>query len=220
MARTFDEGRRGHYSPTQVPEPPVSRFLFADTRIAWLWLIARLYAGYEWLVAGTEKLGDPAWTGAKAGTALTGFVKGALSKTAGAHPDVTGWYGAFLQNVVLPNAATFGWIVAIGETLVGVALILGLLTGIAAFFGGLMNVNYLLAGTVSTNPILFVFATWLVLAWRIAGWWGLDRWALPLLGTPWAPGTLISRNPPVQETDDDLEARRRQAEADREKRAG
>ena len=25
----------------------------------------------------------------------------------------------------------------------------------------------------------------IVLAWKVAGWWGLDRWALPLLGTPW-----------------------------------
>ena len=41
---------------TQVPEPPIARFLFADTRIAWLWLIVRVYVGWQWLVAGTEKL--------------------------------------------------------------------------------------------------------------------------------------------------------------------
>jgi thiosulfate dehydrogenase [quinone] large subunit len=81
--------------------------------------------------------------------------------------------------------------VTFGEILVGIALILGLLTGIAAFFGGFMNASYLLAGTVSTNPFLFILATWLVLAWRVAGWWGLDRWALPLLGVPGAPGTLF-----------------------------
>jgi hypothetical protein len=49
---------------------------------------------------------------------------------------------------------------------------------------------YLLAGTLSTNPLLFILGTWLVLAWRVGGWWGLDRWLLPLLGTPWAPGAL------------------------------
>jgi len=26
---------------TQIPEPPIARFLFADTRMAWLWLIVR-----------------------------------------------------------------------------------------------------------------------------------------------------------------------------------
>ena len=40
----------------QVPEPPIARFLFADTRMAWFWLIVRLYVGYQWLTAGLEKL--------------------------------------------------------------------------------------------------------------------------------------------------------------------
>jgi thiosulfate dehydrogenase [quinone] large subunit len=87
--------------------------------------------------------------------------------------------------VVLPNAALFSYLVAIGEVLVGLGLIVGLLTGIAAFFGGLMNATFLFAGTVSSNPLMFILATWLVLAWKVAGWYGLDRWALPLLGTPW-----------------------------------
>jgi thiosulfate dehydrogenase [quinone] large subunit len=87
----------------------------------------------------------------------------------------------------------------LGEIAVGLGLIFGCLTGIAAFFGGLMNVNYLFAGTVSSNPLLFVLATWLVLAWRVAGWWGLDRWLLPLLGTPWSPGTVArSQEPEAQ----------------------
>jgi thiosulfate dehydrogenase [quinone] large subunit len=83
-------------------------------------------------------------------------VNNALTKTAGEPPDVQGWYAWFLENVVLPNASFWSYLVAVGETLVGLALIVGLLAGIAAFFGSLMNVNFLLAGTVSTNPILFV----------------------------------------------------------------
>ena len=59
------------YSPTQIPEPPLARFLFADTRIAWLWLIIRVYVGWEWLTAGWGKIQNPAWFGASAGSALT-----------------------------------------------------------------------------------------------------------------------------------------------------
>jgi thiosulfate dehydrogenase [quinone] large subunit len=81
--------------------------------------------------------------------------------------------------------------VSFGELLVGVALILGIFTGLAAFFGSFMNVNYLLAGSISTNPLLFIFATWIVLAWKTAGWIGVDRWILPALGTPWRPGNLF-----------------------------
>lgn len=171
-----------------VPENPVSRFLFASTRAAWIWLIVRLYVGYSWITAGWKKVNSDAWTGDNAGTAISGFVKGALGK-AEAGTDVTGWYASFLENTVLPNAKVFSYMVAWGELLVGLGLILGLLTGIAAFFGGFMNVIFLFAGTLSSNPILFILATWLVLAWKNAGWYGLDRWALPKLGTPWGRKT-------------------------------
>ncbi|HEV2358530.1 MAG TPA: DoxX family membrane protein [bacterium] len=180
--------RRG----TIVEDPPIARFLFGDTRLAWFWLLVRLYAGYEWFIAGTEKLGNPAWTGAKAGLAVTGFAKGALTKTAGAHPNVAQWYAAFLQGFVLPHAVLWSWLITLGEIAVGVGLIIGLFTGIAAFFGGLMNANYLLAGTVSTNPILFILATWLVLAWKTAGYLGLDFYVLPMLGTPGRPGRVFA----------------------------
>ncbi len=168
-------------------DPPVARFLFQDARFSWFWLLVRLYAGYEWLTAGLGKLQSTAWTGSQAGSAMTGFVKGALSQSTGAHPSVQSWYAAFLQNIVLPNAVVWSYLISWGETLVGIALVLGIFTGIAAFFGSFMNVNYLLAGTVSTNPILFILGTWLVLAWKTAGWIGLDHWVLPTLGTPWAP---------------------------------
>ena len=176
-----------------VEDPPLARFLFGDVRLSWLWLIVRLYVGYEWLSAGWAKIQNPVWFGAKAGTAITGFANGALTKSTGDHPDVQAFYAWFLQNVVLPNSAVWSYIITIGETLVGIALILGIFTGIAAFFGSFMNVNYLLAGTVSSNPILFVLATWLVLAWKTAGWLGLDRWILPLVGTPWKPGKILNK---------------------------
>jgi thiosulfate dehydrogenase [quinone] large subunit len=48
-----------------------------------------------------------------------------------------------------------------------------------------------LAGTVSTNPILAIPAIFIILAWRNAGWLGLDRFVLPLVGTPWQPGNVF-----------------------------
>jgi thiosulfate dehydrogenase [quinone] large subunit len=173
--------REGH--SIVVSENPVSQFLFSSTRSAWIWLIVRLYLGWTWLHAGWGKVTNPKWTGDEAGAALTGFIKGALAKAE--EGQVYGWYAAFLENVVLPNAKVFAYLVAFGEVAVGLGLILGLLTGIAAFFGSFMNVSFLFAGTLSSNPLLFILATWLVLAWKNAGWWGLDRWALPYLGTPW-----------------------------------
>ncbi|PYE48398.1 DoxX family protein [Deinococcus yavapaiensis] len=167
-----------------TPKFDLSRFTFANARTAPLWALLRVYVGYEWLTAGLHKASDPngVWIGAKAGVAVGGFLKGALAKTAGDHPDVQGWYASFIQNFALPNATLFSYLVTFGEIAVGLALILGLFTAVAAFFGGFMNVAYLLAGTVSTNPVLFVLATWLVLAWRVAGYLGLDYFVLPRLG--------------------------------------
>lgn len=180
---------------TQFDDPPVERLLFNDVRLSWLWLVLRLWLGWQWLEAGWGKVQNPAWVGAGAGAPIRGFVQGALSKTGGEHPDVPGWYAWFLQNVVQTNAGLWSNLVAYGEVLVGIALVLGLFTGIAAFFGGFMNFNYLLAGTVSTNPMMFLVAGLLVLAWKTAGWLGLDRVVLPLFGTPWAPGKLFRGDP-------------------------
>jgi thiosulfate dehydrogenase (quinone) large subunit len=49
-----------------------------------------------------------------------------------------------------------------------------------------MNLSFLLAGTVSSNPVMFMIAILLILAWKVAGWYALDRWVLPRLGTPWS----------------------------------
>ena len=94
------------------------------------------------------------------------------------------------------GAQAYTWfsdLIVYGEILVGVALILGAFTGIAAFFGAFMNWNYIMAGSASVNGLLLVIAVGLMVGRKVSGWIGLDRWLLPLLGTPWQPGTLFSR---------------------------
>jgi thiosulfate dehydrogenase [quinone] large subunit len=149
--------------------------------------------GYEWLMAGWNKVGSPAWTGDQAGAAVRGFLTGALEKTTGAHPDVSGWYASLIENFALPNAQSISYVVAYGEVVIGALMIIGLFTGIAAFLGIALNFNFLFAGTVSTNPILLLLQLFLILAWRVAGWIGLDRRVLPMLGTPWQPGTMFRK---------------------------
>ena len=179
--------------PVQIPEPALARILFSSTYFSWLWLILRIYIGYEWVMAGWAKVQSPLWVGAKSGTALKGFLMGSLGKSTGAHPDVSMGYAWFINHVALPNLSLFSHMVAYGEILVGIGLIFGIFTGIAAFFGAFMNMNYLFAGTVSTNPLMFVIELFLILAWRVAGWYGFDRYVLPLLGTPWKPGKAFKK---------------------------
>ncbi|MBS2027663.1 MAG: DoxX family membrane protein [Deltaproteobacteria bacterium] len=178
------------WSADEIPTPTGLRGFYYSRFSAPLWLAVRLGVGATWLYAGIEKLVDAngAWMGAYAGAAVRGFVADALAKNMGPRPEVSGWYAAFLRDVVLPHATFFSVLVTVGEIAVGLGLIAGLFTGVAAFFGGFMNLCFMLAGTAGINPVLFVLATWLVLAWRVAGHWGLDRWVLPRLGAPGWPG--------------------------------
>jgi thiosulfate dehydrogenase (quinone) large subunit len=169
-----------------IGEPGPAHFLFHDLRSAPLWLVVRIYVGFAWLEAGWEKItGNPSWL--SSGQGLNGFWAGALKTGAGTtHPAITyGWYRSFLQYMVAQGWATwFAKAICLGETAVGLGLIFGVLTGWAAFFGLLMNMSFMLAGSASTNPVLFSLAILLILAWRVAGYLGGDRFVLPLLGVP------------------------------------
>lgn len=146
-----------------------------------LLLLIRLYVGWQWLVAGFEKITSPVWVGDKAGTAVGGFLMGALAKTGGEHPSVQWWYAEFVKNIALPNKVIFSYLVSFGETAVGLGLILGALTPFAAFFGAFMNFNYLFAGTVSTNPVLLLLELIIIKFWKDSGVLGLDRFIMPKL---------------------------------------
>lgn len=153
-------------------------FAFTSTKFAWFWLFVRLYLGYEWVYAGYEKLINPFWVGGKAGVAITGFVKGALSKTVGEHPDVSSWYAWFLSHAVLPHSVLWSYMISYGELLVGLGLIFGAFTFVSAFFGFFMNLNYIFAGTVSTNPQMLILGLLLMFAKKTAGYFGFDNYVL------------------------------------------
>lgn len=175
---------------TVVQDPPFAKFLFSDTRIAWVWLIVRLWLGYQWVDASLHKISNPAWV--QTGDALKGYWTNAVAiPDAGKAAISFDWYRSFLT--FLLNTESYRWfapLISYGELLIGIALIIGMFTGIAAFFGGFMNWNFMMAGTASTNPVLFVLALGLVLAWKIAGYYGVDYYLLPKVGTPW-PGKQI-----------------------------
>ncbi len=179
-------------------DPALARVLFNTPRFAWLWLIIRVWLGYQWLEAALHKIGAPAWTGN--GAALKGFWEAAIRiPPPPARPAIAfDWYRTFLQYLLTIQAYTwFAKLVAYGELLVGVALIIGVFVGIAAFFGGLMNWNFMMAGSASTNPMLFLVAILLILGWKVAGYYGLDAYLLPILGTPWKPGKVFTSKPSV-----------------------
>ncbi len=184
------DGRR---EALHMREPWFAGFLFASSTAGWLWLLPRLYLGYEWTKAGWDKLTDSAWI--STGAALQGFASYASSElTTGDHPAVNyGWYASFLRWISTDSYPWMAKVISIGEFAVGVCLILGLFTGIAAFLAGTLSFSFGLAGVAGVNPLFFLLEVLLVLAWRSAGYIGLDRWVLPALGTPWEPGPVFRR---------------------------
>ena len=140
--------------PIYFEEPRAARWFFGSSRAAWIWLIARLWLGWEWLQSGWGKVfggdltlrfwqwGDPeyAFTGdgnmgwVRAGPATSGSVtrwpgsRLARSSTlAGLPPGRWRTAGTcpFWSGSGTPRIGGFGPMVAIGELVIGVLLILG-----------------------------------------------------------------------------------------------
>ena len=217
-----------------IEEPRIARWLFGSSQTAWVWLIARVWLGWEWLAAGWGKVfggtitwrvwnwGDAAYSltgdgnigwvrsgtvsveGADqargVGDAVAGFAQGAIASSEGPHPDVAySWYVTFLEWIRDTAHPVLGPLVAIGELLIGVALIVGAFVGIAAFFGATLNFSFVFAGSAGVNPAMILISGLLILAWRNAGWYGADRKLLPALGTPWQRGEDVDLRPRLRQ---------------------
>ena len=183
-----------------VADPPLAKLLFSDKRLAPIWFIVRMYVGFSWLDAGWHKVID---TGAKTNYIIDGagiysfWQRIAAVPVAPAKPVITyDWYNGFITFMVNNHwEGLFGKLIAFGETAVGIGLIFGAFVGIAAVGGAFMNLNFMLAGSASTNPVLLLLGFLLVLAWKTAGFIGLDRILLPILGTPWRGKKLSAPAP-------------------------
>jgi thiosulfate dehydrogenase [quinone] large subunit len=194
LVALFEDRKAPAADEVEVEGPAFVRFLFHNTRAGLFWLPIRLFVGFAWLEAGWHKFTDPEWM--QGGAALRAYWERAAAIPEQGRPPITyEWYRDFIQ--VLLNGgheSWFAYVVTFGELAIGLGLLVGALTGIAAFFGATMNMSFLLAGSASTNPIMFALAVGLMLAWRVAGYYGVDRYPLPALGAPWRPGSVFQRD--------------------------
>lgn len=179
-------------TPGQTDDPVFWKLLLGNAYLSVLWMPLRFFIGRQWMTSGEGKLRNDAWM--DGGSALQGYWTAATTVPEGATSSriTYGWYHDFIKYMLDNEWYTwFAKLVAIGEVLIAIGLIVGALVGLAAFFGTLLNFNFLMAGTVSSNPVLFGLGIFLVLGWKVAGYWGIDRYLLPTLGAPWSFGTLF-----------------------------
>ncbi|HUW66132.1 MAG TPA: DoxX family protein [Spirochaetia bacterium] len=165
--------------------------------VSYLWLVVRVYAGWEFMSAGIGKLGSAAWVGNKAPSGIIGFLKNGIALSHQPHAVPT-WYGAFLAHVALPSAPFFSYLIPYGEFFAGLGLVLGCFTSIAVVGAALMNLNYMLAGSISTNPQLYTLEMILLIALFVGSpvyAIGVDRFLMPYLKTKY-PILTLRRNQP------------------------
>jgi thiosulfate dehydrogenase [quinone] large subunit len=157
-------------------------WLYRSKAASVLWLVARLWLGYGWLNAGYQKLWGSEksafWYGGGAG--VKGFSTAGVAGSAGGKSGASyGWWAGFLHNFVIPNASWIAKLITLSELAIGALLILGLFTGAAAFAGIGLNIIYMFTGSAGVNPAYAIVSVFLILAWRNAGYLGVDRFALP-----------------------------------------
>ena len=136
--------------------------------------IARILTGVIFIAEGAAKIGGEFVRG--------GFANSVRETAAEAWP----MWGSFLRSVVLPNAGAFGWFFAVAELALGIGLVLGFLTRVAAVGGILLMVILLLgqthvpgagwekwvtAGLTTKFALLLLWLVYLADAGRV---WALD----------------------------------------------
>ncbi|MDF2681377.1 MAG: DoxX family protein [Brevibacillus sp.] len=163
-------------------------YLKENVYASYLLTILRLYLGWVWFEAGSKKIAS--------GFDASGFLHGAVSKSAGEHPAVQAWWAGFVNDIALPNVELFNFLVPWGELLVGIGLLFGTFTTFAVWMGILMNFSYMFSGTTSTNPQMVVMEMLILVAGFNAAKIGLDRWLIPLLRNKFTFRQPVSK--PVQ----------------------
>jgi thiosulfate dehydrogenase [quinone] large subunit len=147
--------------------------------------------GVTFLYAGAQHLTDPNYFD----PAKPGYIGHLVSQYAVGSP-----IHDFLIGVVAPNAVSFGYMVAIGELLIGIAALVGFLFRPASLAGLLLNFTFFLSATWNAFPFYFgsdiVFVMcWLILLLTgpqpglsidgvIASRFNSLRWLLPRLTLP------------------------------------
>lgn len=169
--------------PLAVPLPPGEHPVADRTALAGLAVVL------GWL-GQADRPGYSNWF--THATGLQGFIAAANSSydhraQAFGHPEVNyGWY-LHILNAFGAHAQVFSRVVTISELAVGIGLLLGCLTGIAAAGGVALNILYITGGSAGPNGVFILFGVLLVAAWRVAGYLGADYLLLPL---PHAPRKL------------------------------
>ncbi|MDI6601180.1 MAG: NAD(P)/FAD-dependent oxidoreductase [Thermoanaerobacteraceae bacterium] len=133
----------------------------AKVRTSMAWLVPlRVFLGIQWLIEGVNKINGGWLTTPNLIQTMIPGAAGAVSGASQAAEAVTsatqvaeataasapGWYMWFMQTFIFPHSLLFQWGIALGEAIIGILLILGLLTVLAGLGSIFLNINFMLSG--------------------------------------------------------------------------
>jgi thiosulfate dehydrogenase (quinone) large subunit len=154
--------------PSERNAPPVLQWLARSRVMAPVWTAMRVWLGIMWIQAGDAKLwgaDNPAFMH-NGGAGVAGFATHGTSAYT--------WWHSFLTGFVVPNAGWIGVLVAVAEFAVGIGLVLGLFTRLAALGSLALLFTYVMSGTASVCAFYALFAIVILATWRTSGWLGAD----------------------------------------------
>lgn len=132
------------------------------------WTAMRVWLGIMWIQAGSDKL----W-GAENPEFLHDNGAGVAGFAAHGVPAYT-WWGSLLHNFVVPNADWIAILIAVAEFAIGIALVAGCFTRLAALGSLALLFTYVMSGTASVSAVYALFAVVILATWRTSSWIGVD----------------------------------------------
>jgi thiosulfate dehydrogenase [quinone] large subunit len=155
-------------NPTERTNSRPLQWLAQSKIMGVAWTAMRVWLGIMWIQAGVAKL----W-GAENSAFLHNNGAGVAGFAAHGTPAYS-WWGTFLHGFVVPNSGWIGILVAVAEFTVGVALVLGLFTRVAALGSLALLFTYVMSGTASVCAFYALFAIVILATWRTSSWIGVD----------------------------------------------
>ncbi|MGO9644358.1 MAG: TQO small subunit DoxD [Candidatus Bathyarchaeia archaeon] len=137
---------------TATASKPTASAIFPDS----LLLPLRIFMGLTFLYAGLQHLTDSSYFD----PSKSGYIGHLVSQYAVGSP-----IHDFLLGVVVPNAVAFGYMVGVGEALIGIAVLLGFLFRIASLAGLILNFTFFLSATWNAFPFYFGSDIVFVMCW-------------------------------------------------------
>ena len=154
--------------PSKLTTPRPLQWLARSKVMAVVWTAMRVWLGVMWIQAGAAKL----WGAENSaflhhdGAGVAGFAAHGVAAYS--------WWASFLHGFVVPNAGWIGVFIAVAEFAIGIALVAGFLTPVAALGSLALLFTYVMSGTASVCAFYALFSIVILATWRTSSWLGVD----------------------------------------------